>query len=184
MDRRGSVILVDRHDRKIGVEEKMKAHGSVGGRLHRAISVFVFNSKGETMLQQRAMGKYHSQGRWSNTCCSHPMPGEKVITAAHRRLVEEMGFDCRMIKAFVFPYEADVGGGLREREYDHIIFGRYNLEPKPNRGEVKGWKWIGLTELRDELRRNPETFTPWLRLMIDEVIREYGKRRRALIEQA
>lgn len=176
--RRGYVILVDRNDRKIGVEEKMKAHNRKSGRLHRALSVFVFNKNGETMLQQRTMGKYHSKGKWSNTCCSHPMPGENVMTAAHRRLREEMGFDCRMRKVFEFPYEADVGNDLREREYDHIIFGRYEGKPKPNRREVKDWRWMSLRELRSSIRRNPSRFTPWLRLMIDEVASEYGKGRR------
>ncbi len=180
----GSVILVDRHDRIIGIEEKMRAHSRENGRLHRAISIFVFNGKGETLLQQRSMSKYHSKGRWSNTCCSHPMPGEKVITAAHRRLMEEMGFDCRMIKAFEFPYEADVGSGLREREYDHVIFGRYDGKPLPNRSEVKDWRWIDLASLRKELRRNPGKFTPWLRLMMDKIIIEYKRRQAALAEQA
>ena len=175
MDKRRLVILVDSGDRKVGVEEKMKAHALKTGRLHRAISVFVFNSKGETMLQRRTMGKYHSKGKWSNTCCSHPMPGEKVMTAAHRRLGEEMGFDCRMSKAFEFPYEAVVGNGLKEREYDHIIFGSYEGDAKPNAREVSGWEWMKLEELRRSIKRNPRRFTPWLVLMIDDVVSHYRK---------
>jgi isopentenyl-diphosphate delta-isomerase len=173
MKGRGYVILVDKNDRKIGVEEKMSAHAMKTGRLHRALSVFVFNSKGETMLQQRTTGKYHSKGKWSNTCCSHPMPGEKVITAAHRRLGEEMGFDCEMWEAFEFPYEANVGNGLREREYDHIIFGKYEKEPEPNKREVQNWKWMKMEELVRRIKKNPNAFTPWVRLMIDEVERNY-----------
>jgi isopentenyl-diphosphate delta-isomerase len=174
MDEKNMVILVNKEtDEAIGIEEKMKAHDKENGKWHRAISVFIFNDKGETMMQQRDREKYHSGEKWSNTCCSHPMPGESVIDSAHRRLVEEMGFDCEMHEAFVFPYEADVGSGLREREYDHIIFGRYNGTPKPDPKEVQDWKWIGLEELRSEIGKKPEEFTAWLRLMIDEVIRQY-----------
>ncbi len=174
MDGRDKVILVDKDtDEMIGVEEKMKAHDKNTGRWHRAISVFIFNDSGETMLQQREKKKYHSGEKWSNTCCSHPMPGEDVIDSAHRRLKEEMGFDCEMQETFVFPYEADVGSGLREREYDHIIFGNYNGEPKPNPEEVQDWRWISLEDLDREIRENPDNFTAWLRLMIGEVISHY-----------
>lgn len=175
MKGRDLVILVDRRDRKIGTEEKMKAHSATSGRLHRAFSVFIFDDKGRTMLQQRSLIKYHSKGKWSNSCCSHPMPGEKVMSAAHRRLREEMGFDCKMRKAFDFPYEADVGNGLREREYDHIVFGYYNDSPEPDRKEVRSWKWVGLGELEKEIKRHPDRFTPWLRMMIGEVRRTYMK---------
>jgi isopentenyl-diphosphate delta-isomerase len=172
------VILVDRNDRRIGVEEKLKAH-SHAGMLHRAISIFVFNKKGELLLQQRAKSKYHSPGKWSNTCCSHPMPAEKCLSAAHRRLVEEMGFDCRMKQAFEFEYEAEVGRGLREHEYDHVIFGFFDGEPKLNPREVANYKWIGLKELRSQIRKNPGSFSPWLRLALDKVADNYSKITRA-----
>ncbi len=175
MKGRDLVILVDRRDRKLGTEEKMKAHSATSGRLHRAFSVFVFDDKGRTMLQQRSMIKYHSKGKWSNSCCSHPRPGEKIITAAHRRLSEEMGFDCKMREEFDFPYEADVGNGLREREYDHIVFGYYKGDPKPDKKEVKSWRWISLDDLEREIREHNERFTPWLMMMIGEVRRAYGK---------
>lgn len=173
MDKRDYVILVDKKDNRIGIEEKLKAHNKKSGKLHRAISIFVFNKNGETMLQQRAMDKYHSKGKWSNTCCSHPMPGEKVMTAAHRRLKEEMGFDCKMWEVFDFPYEADVGSGLREREYDHIIFGKYEKDAKPNKEEVKDWKWMDILALQKEIKKHPESFTPWLRLMINKTVSRY-----------
>lgn len=175
------VILVDRKtDKRLGVEEKMLAHDLKNGHWHRAISVFVFNKRGETMLQQRYSGKYHSGEQWSNTCCSHPLPeplpGEDVIAAAHRRLPEEMGFDCKkMWEAFTFPYEAEVGNGLKEREFDHIIFGVYQKDPKPNPAEVQNWKWMGLMDLQKAIRKDPDNFTPWLRLMIDEVVTNYKK---------
>ena len=169
-----NVILVDTEDNELGVEEKLKAHQN-GGKLHRAISVFVFNSEGQTMIQRRAMSKYHSAGQWANTVCSHPYPGESVLASAHRRLGEEMGFDCEVSEAFVFPYRADVGHDLTENEYDHIFFGFYEGEPKPNSEEVMDWKWIGLEELGADIKANPENYAPWLRLMINKVIEERKK---------
>ncbi len=168
------VILVDENDNQKGLEEKLKAHQN-GGKLHRAISIFVFNRKGETMLQQRAMGKYHAAGMWSNTCCSHPMPGETVDAAAHRRLVEEMGFDCDMREAFSFVYKADVGKDLTEYEYDHVIFGSYEGKPKLNRDEAMGFRWVSLDKLKEEIKAHPEGFSPWLRIILDRVV-EYRKK--------
>ncbi len=166
------VVLVDENDSEIGTEEKMKAHMN-GGTLHRALSIFVFNGRGETMLQRRALSKYHTPGMWSNTCCSHQMPGESTIDAAHRRLKEEMGFDCSMREAFNFPYKAEVGNGLTEQEYDHIVFGTYDGEPRPNPKEVMDWRWIGIKKLKREISSEPENFTPWLRLMINDVEKNY-----------
>ena len=162
------VILVDESDRQLGLEDKLKAHQN-GAKLHRAFSVFVFNNKGETMLQKRAMGKYHTPGKWTNACCSHPYPGEDVIDAAHRRLSEEMGFDCEMEEMFSFVYKAEVGNGLTEHEYDHVIFGRYEGEPEPNKEEVMDYRWISLENLSREITEEPESFTPWLRIAIDRV---------------
>ncbi len=168
------VVLVDSNDKELGTEEKMKAHMN-GGKLHRALSVFVFNDKGETMLQRRAMSKYHTQGKWSNTCCSHQKPGESTIDAAHRRLKEEMGFDCEMHEEFNFPYEAEVGNGLTEQEYDHIVFGRYDKAPNPNKSEVMDWRWISISNLKKEIAKTPENFTPWLKLMINEIDNHYKR---------
>lgn len=163
------VILVDENDRQIGLEDKLKAHQN-GAKLHRAISIFVFNSNGETMLQRRAMGKYHTPGRWSNTCCSHPMPGEDVADAAHRRLSEEMGFDCEMHEAFSFIYRAEVENGLTEHEYDHVFFGTFEGEPRLNPDEVMDYKWMGLDALKSEIEKKPKEFTPWLMIVLDRVI--------------
>ncbi|VVB77092.1 Isopentenyl-diphosphate Delta-isomerase [uncultured archaeon] len=176
-DRKNLVVLVDEHDREIGTEDKLRAHQN-GGMLHRAISIFVFNARGETMLQQRAMSKYHTPGRWTNTCCSHPYPNESVIDAAHRRLREEMGFDCEMNEAFAFTYLADVGNGLTESEFDHVIFGAYDKDPEPNPEEAMSYRWIGLEGLKKEIEQNPDAFTPWLRIVLDKVI-DYRKNGRA-----
>lgn len=176
---RQDVILVDEKDRQIGTEEKLAAHSN-GGRLHRAISVFVFNNKGETLLQQRSDKKYHSEGLWANTCCSHPFVGEDALTAGHRRLKEEMGFDCDMHEAFQFKYEAGVSNGLTEKEYDHILFGHYDGSPEPNPDEVKGWRWVKISELERDIKVHPEEYAAWLRLIIKDLKRaiaaEQGKR--------
>ena len=168
------VILVDENDRQIGLEDKLRAHQN-GAKLHRAISVFVFNSRGETMLQRRAMTKYHSKGKWSNTCCSHPYPGENEEAAAHRRLQEEMGFDCPMSRTFSFTYRADVGDGLTEHEFDHVFFGEYQGEPELNREETMDYRWVSLDALAEELQQKTEEFTPWLRIVIDRVIDSHRK---------
>ncbi len=167
------VVLVDHDDREIGLEEKLKAHQN-GGKLHRAISIFIFNKKGETMLQQRAAEKYHGGGLWSNTVCSHPRKGETPEQAAHRRLKEEMGFDCDMKEEFAFEYEAKMDKELTEHEYDHVIFGAFDGDPKPNLKEAQGWRWVSLDELKSDIKKRPDAYTPWLRIVIDDII----KRRR------
>ncbi len=163
------VILVDEKDREIGLEDKMKAHQN-GAKLHRAFSVFVFNKNGETLMQQRAATKYHGALLWSNTCCSHPFPGEDVLHAAHRRLGEELGFDCEMMEAFSFTYHVPMDKGLSEWEFDHVVFGFYDGKVKPNRDEVETTKWVSLEELKRDVTVNPSRYSPWLRICIDKVI--------------
>lgn len=159
------VILVDKKDRKIGVEEKIRAHQN-GGRLHRAFSVFVFNSSEELLLQRRAKTKYHSPGLWSNTCCSHPRPQEKLLEAAHRRLKEEMGFDCELEKRGHFIYEAKLENDLWEKELDHLIVGKFEGDPEPNPQEVGEWKWINLDDLKDSIKKDPQKYTYWFKDII------------------
>ena len=164
------VILVDENDRAIGTMEKMEAHQR--GLLHRAFSIFVFNTKGELMLQQRAFSKYHSPGLWTNTCCSHPREGEKTLEAAHRRLVEEMGFDTSLEEKFSFVYYSDkVGRGLIEHEYDHVFFGVYDGEPDINREEVAAWKFMPVDEIKKDMKQSPEKYTVWFRIAFDEVLK-------------
>ncbi len=161
------VILVDENDKPIGTMEKMEAHEK--GILHRAFSVFVFNEKNELMLQQRAFSKYHSPGLWTNTCCSHPREGEKTLDAAHRRMIEEMGFDCGFEEAFDFIYNSDVGQGLTEHELDHVFIGHSNQRPKTNPEEVNDWKYMPMDSIRAEMKSSPENFTVWFRIAFDEV---------------
>lgn len=162
------VIIVDEKDNEFGLEEKLKVHKK--GNLHRAFSVFVFNSKKELLLQKRAKEKYHSSGLWTNTCCSHPKNGEDLKAEAEKRLKEEMGFTCNLEKKFSFIYRAVLDNGLIEHEYDHVFFGKFNKNPNPNPSEVKGWKWISLKKLKEDMGKSPKEYTPWLRIIIDEII--------------
>ena len=162
------VILVDEQDQSLGLMEKMEAHEK--GVLHRAFSVFVFNDKGELLLQQRALDKYHSGGLWTNTCCSHPRDGESAEDAAHRRLQEEMGFDCKLEKKFHFIYKRELDKGLTEHELDHVFFGIYNATPNINPEEVASYKWVNMAELKTDLQTNPHLYTEWFKICFDEVL--------------
>jgi isopentenyl-diphosphate Delta-isomerase len=165
------VILVDERDRELGAAEKMRAHAE--GLLHRAFSIFVFDRGGRLLLQQRARAKYHSGGLWSNTCCGHPRPGETVLEAARRRLSEEMGFGCELRKGFEFLYRAGLDRGLTEHEYDHVLVGGFDGEPRPDPAEVAAWRWAGMDELLDDVRARPESYSYWLRVALER--REWAR---------
>lgn len=168
------VILVDQDDRETGVMEKIQAHREA--LLHRAFSVFVFNSKGELMLQQRALGKYHSPGLWTNTCCSHPRPGEDTEAAAHRRLQEEMGFDCTLAKIFHFTYKAPFDNNLTEHEVDHVFVGFSDTLPVINPEEVESYRFATLDDITVEMAENPELFTVWFQIAFERVAEYYLNR--------
>jgi len=161
------VILVDNNDQQIGLMNKMEAHEKA--LLHRAFSVFVFNKNGALLIQQRAHTKYHSAGEWANTCCSHQRDGEKTIDAAHRRLMEEMGFDVPLNEVFSFTYKKAFGNGLTEHEFDHVLFGEFEGEPEMNPEEVADWKYISIADLNTEISNHPEQFTVWLQIALKEV---------------
>jgi len=167
------VILVDINDNQIGLMSKMEAH--VKGELHRAFSIFIFNSRGELLLQQRAHDKYHSGGKWTNTCCSHPRAGEETIAAAHRRLMEEMGMSCRITYEFSFLYQAEVMEGLIENEYDHVFFGITDQLPTINTTEVATYRYVKMTDLLNEINTDPEKYTEWLKICYDQVMERYTK---------
>jgi len=157
------VILVDEQDREIGIAEKLFAHEHA--RLHRAFSVFIFRKAGENrelLLQQRALGKYHTGGLWTNTCCSHPSTGEALLTTAERRLQEEMGIQTPLSAVGRFHYKAQVGQGLIENEMDHVLVGTYPGEPVINQQEVADYRWVNLKALEADLLTHPEHYTPWL----------------------
>jgi isopentenyl-diphosphate delta-isomerase len=161
------VVLVDADDHEIGTEAKLRAHET--GVLHRAVSVFVFDANRRLLMQRRADGKYHSAGRWSNTCCSHPRPGESPLAAAGRRLMEEMGIECELRPAFSFIYRADLGNGLIEHELDHVFVGTFGGAPRPNANEVQAWGWMALPSLIADCRERPEQYTAWLPLALAEL---------------
>jgi len=165
------VILVDENDQPLGQEEKLKAHQN-GGRLHRAFSVFVFNTAGQMLLQRRSRRKYHFGGLWTNACCSHPNPSESLEQAARARLRDEFGFDIPLRKAFSFTYRAtDSASGLTEHEFDHVLIGRFDGQPRPNPDEVDEWKWVAPSELRHDMEHHPLDYTPWFNIALDQVLR-------------
>lgn len=160
------VVLVNERDEPQGIEEKLRVHQQ--GRLHRAISVCLVNARGELLLQRRHPDKYHSGGLWSNTCCSHPRPGEATTDAAHRRLFEEMGIRCPLHHAFGFTYRARLGD-LIEHEYDHVYVGRYEGAPTPAPAEVDAWRWLSLDALRADMALRPDRYTYWFHVLMDRL---------------
>jgi isopentenyl-diphosphate delta-isomerase len=160
------ILLVDEDDNPIGTGEKMDVHRR--GVLHRCFSILVYNSKREIMLQRRALSKYHCPGLWSNTCCSHPRPGEHLIMAAKRRLKEEMGISIPIKEVGVeFIYKARIGD-LIEHEYDHVLYGNFDGEPQINPEEADDWKWMSFNDIRADMKTNPDIYTPWFKLIISQ----------------
>jgi isopentenyl-diphosphate delta-isomerase len=159
-----NVILVDEDDRETGTCEKMEAHRK--GLLHRAFSVFIFNSRGEMLLQKRAKEKYHSGGLWTNACCSHPRPGEDTLVAAERRLREELGFTTALHKKDKFVYEVKLDKGLTEHEFDHVFTGIYDGEIRLNLEEAEEYKWLTLENIKSQLEMHPQQFTYWFRMAV------------------
>jgi isopentenyl-diphosphate delta-isomerase len=157
-----NVVLVNEQDEAIGVMEKMEAHRKA--LLHRAFSVFIFNEKGEMLLQQRALNKYHSGGLWTNACCSHPRPEESAKDAAVRRLREELGFVTQIRPAFQFMYKADFDNGLTEHEYDHVYVGSYNGLLHPDPDEVGDYCFKSMEEIRTSLASHPHKYTEWFKI--------------------
>ncbi len=165
------VILVDEDDNSTGTMEKLEAHRK--GLLHRAFSILVFNSRQELLIHKRADEKYHSGGLWTNTCCSHPRPDEPILDAAHRRLSEEMGFDCPMEYGFKFIYNTPLNNALTEHELDHVVFGKYDGEPVLNPEEVSDYRFVAIPELKKEMEAHPERFTEWFRIIVQEKLDNY-----------
>ena len=159
------IILVDPKDHKIGMIEKHRGHRYA--MLHRAFSVLIFRKhkgKLETLLQQRSKKKYHGGGLWTNTCCSHPHPGEKIMASARKRLKEEMGIEVSLKKVGKFHYVALLDHGMTENEIDHVFVGYYDSDNIPfNKGEVESYQWMEVTKLKRELVSKPNKYTPWLK---------------------
>lgn len=160
------VVLVNPEDEVLGLMEKQQAH--INGLLHRAFSVFLFNSKGEMLLQKRASGKYHSPNQWTNAVCSHPREDETYIDGAKRRLQEELGIEAELSEKFNFIYKADVGAGLWEHELDHVFTGVYEADFHLNQNEVEEVRFISIEDLDKEMAENPENFTAWFKIILEE----------------
>jgi isopentenyl-diphosphate delta-isomerase len=170
------VILVDSNDRELGAMEKMEAHKKA--LLHRAISVFICNSNGDWLVHRRALQKYHSNGLWTNTSCSHPFPGESNLEAANRRLMEEMGLKTELIEIFDFIYKEPLDNKLTEYELDHVFLGFTDEKPVINPDEVDDWKYITFSELKADIEINPENYTIWFRKIFERV-NEYTRLNKA-----
>ena len=162
------VVLVDEDDNEIGTEEKLKAH--LEKKLHRAISVLIFNLKGEMLLQQRSASKYHCPLMWSNACCTHPRKGESVLDSACRRLKEEMGADCDLEEIASFIYEVKVDNDLYEYEYDYVFAGSYDGEFNLNHDEVESYKWMLPDDLMLDVEKNPGKYTEWFKIILNNFI--------------
>ena len=168
MIRTQEVILVNERDEVTGSMEKMEAHRKA--LLHRAFSIFIFNARGEMLLQQRAKTKYHSAGLWTNACCSHPVPGEDTKDAAVRRLHEELGFSTGLEKIFDFIYRAEFENGLTEYEFDHVFVGHFNGIIHPDSNEVSDYCFKSIEEISTTLETHPSKYTDWFRLAFPRVI--------------
>lgn len=165
------VILVDENDQEIGLMDKMEAHEK--GLLHRAFSVFIFNTKGEMLLQRRAASKYHSPNLWTNTCCSHPRKNETGLEAANRRLMEEMGMTCQLNYAFQFTYKVALDQGLYEHELDHVYIGTSDNKPVINPAEVSEFTYQSIDTILAQIKTNPEDYTEWFKICLNEVLKHY-----------
>ncbi|WP_185870941.1 isopentenyl-diphosphate Delta-isomerase [Blattabacterium cuenoti] len=158
------IPLIGKNYKIIGFEKKDKIHKE--GLLHSAVSVFIFNKENHLMMQKRSYKKYHSSLLWTNTCCSHPKKNESPLAAAHRCLIEEMGFDCFLKKQFCFTYYESFQYGLIENELDHVFIGYYNNNPTINYEEVEDWKWISLKKLIENIKFYPNLYTIWLKIIV------------------
>jgi isopentenyl-diphosphate delta-isomerase len=164
------VILVNANDQRTGQMEKLRTHQE--GLLHRAVSVCLFDHHGRWLLQRRALGKYHSPGLWSNSCCSHPHPDETVEAAASRRVSEELGVVCPLVFCMSFIYKADVGNGLIEHEFDHLFVGHYDGPFALNPDEVEAVEWWETEKITQALQKTPSLFTAWFPIVFTQIVTE------------
>ena len=162
------VVLINEKDEVQGLMNKLEAHEN--GLLHRAFSVFLFNKKGEMLLQKRASSKYHSPNQWTNAVCSHPRDEESYKNAALRRLNEELGITTDITEKFHFIYKADVGGNLWEHELDHVFIGTFDDEPKLNPDEVMAYRWVELDDLKKDMEKNPQNYTAWFKIIFEHYV--------------
>ena len=162
------VILVDEHDHQIGVMDKMDAHRN-GARLHRAISVFLYNENGELLIQQRSMKKIVGAGQWANTCCGNVRPGERYEDCARRRLREELGIlDVQIAPGQKFQYFAECNEEFSEREIDQVFIGKYNGKVLPNPNEVQAIDYKSISDIKKDIIDKESLYAPWFRIMVEK----------------
>ncbi len=164
-----TVILVNKNDKEIGYDEKDRCH-ILPAKLHRAFSIFIFNSKGQMLIHKRSSTKKTWPGYWTNACCSHPRKGESIQDAANRRLKEELGFSCSLKEVFSFVYEAAFDKKYGESEYDHVFIGKYNGDVKPDINEVEEWKFVDVLWLKKDVKKCPEKYTPWFKMSLEQAL--------------
>lgn len=160
------VVLVNEQDEDLGLMEKIEAHEKA--LLHRAFSVFIFNSKGQLLLQRRALHKYHSAGLWTNTCCSHPRHLEHTADAAKRRLREEMGMNCELVFKTKFIYKTPFDNGLTEHELDYVYTGISDEEPDISAEEVDSYQWESIENIKQDIQQCPEKYTSWFKIILEK----------------
>ncbi len=164
------VVLVDKNDNEIGLKEKFAAH-KIPVPLHRAISIVIFNkNKTEMLITKRARSKPTWPLFWSNAVCTHPYPGESYQEAADRRIFEELGFKTKLKEVLRFTYKAEMNNKIwGEHEYDVVFEGVYEGKINPNPDEVEGYEWIKLFDLKKDLTKNPNKYTPWFKLILNKL---------------
>lgn len=171
-----TLILVDSQDREIGQLDKRSCHLG-NGTLHRAFSIFIFNSRGELLIQQRAGDKFLWPNYWSNSCCSHPRAGEAIAEAAKRRCQQELGLETELTYVYKFEYLAHFNDLGSEHEMCSVYLGSFDGEPAINSTEVQAWRWIGQDELTHALNRpdsDSDGFTPWFKLEWQRLMTEFS----------
>jgi len=172
LDTPDTLILVDNNDNEVGTMEKVDCHLN-DGILHRAFSVFLFNPDGELLIQQRSPQKMLWGGYWANSCCSHPRQGEDTLTAALRRIHEELGVTCELRYLYKFVYQAKFGDVGSEHENCWVFTGHFDGELDINNDEISDWRFISPNELTHEIAANGEIYTPWLKLEWQRITADY-----------
>jgi isopentenyl-diphosphate delta-isomerase len=167
------LILVDERNHAVGTDGKDLIHRK--GLLHRAFSIFLADAQGQIVLQQRNRQKYHSGGLWANTCCGHPRPGERTVSAARRRLHEELGVTATLSFGFFSRYRADLDHGMQENEYVYVFFGRLSGEARPDPAEVAAVQSLPLDEIKRRIGKDPQAFTYWLRHYFDNHLADIAR---------
>jgi isopentenyl-diphosphate delta-isomerase len=169
------LVLVDEKNNPLGLMGKMEVHEKA--LLHRAFSVFIFNRKGDMLLQRRAIKKYHSGGLWTNACCSHPLWEETPVQAAQRRMQEELGFVTELEHAFDFIYKAKLDNNLTEHEYDHVLIGAYDGKIQPNEDEVGDYCFISMRDLKASVEQYPLKYTEWFKIALPLLEQHFSEKK-------